>query len=393
MGTLLKSVNTEPFDAGMAEHKVEVRPPPRRAARRSDRSQASSTTAKKAGVYPLPCSMNLPPQNGCVGTVRKLTTAALAVATCLSAVPLAVARDTPRTVLLNTGSSIATWMLPATPTGGARLHTTPVVFLHGGPGLYTEDRRIEQGQVFRDAGFNTVFYDQIGSGQSARLPAVNYTLARMVADLEALRLGLGSEKLVLWGNSWGAQLALLYAQAHPTRVAGLVFTSPGTVPGDRPDRDYRLTKRKSVDIEPALEAAIREIDRHGADAEASVSQVESGRLFDTLTRADLLQGMVCKTSTVVQADLPGGANVFVNRMVAKDVAKARPDWRTLPRVPALTVRGGCDFNADANALRYQAFAGGLKVDHPGLGHALLEDPAAVQTTLNTFARGPLAEVD
>jgi len=315
-----------------------------------------------------------------------------AVAAYISMVSAVIARETPRTIVLDTGSSVATWTLPAAPSGGARIHTTLVVFLHGGPGLYTEDRRIEQGQVFRDAGFTTVFYDQVGSGQSARLPASSYSLARMVADLEALRTSLGSEKLVLWGNSWGAQLALLYAQAHPAQVAGLILTSPGTVPGERPDRDYRLTKRSNVTVEEALEAAIAQIDRHGAEAEASVSQVASGRLFDDLTRSELLQGMVCKTSTVTQAALPGGGNVFVNRMIAKEVAKSKRNWATLPRIPTLIVRGECDFNSDANALRYQALTGGTKVNLPGLGHALLEDPAAVQTTLSNFARGPLADV-
>jgi pimeloyl-ACP methyl ester carboxylesterase len=315
-----------------------------------------------------------------------------AVAVCASLMTTASARETPRLVLLGTGSNIATWTLPATPTLGALVHTTPIVFLHGGPGLYTEDRRIEQGQVFRNAGFTTIFYDQIGSGQSARPAASNYSLARMVADLEALRISLGIEKIVLWGNSWGCQLALLYAQAYPAHVAGLIFTSPGTVPGERPDRDYRLTKRTTVTIGRALETAITQIDNQGAAAEATVSQIDSGRLFDDLTRAELLQGMVCAKSTVTQANLPGGGNVFVNRIIAKEVARSRPNWSTLPRVPALIVRGECDFNSGANALRYQELVGGTKIDLPDIGHALLEDPTAVQTVLGDFARGPLAEV-
>jgi pimeloyl-ACP methyl ester carboxylesterase len=302
------------------------------------------------------------------------------------------AREAPRMVSLTTGSSIATWTLPATPTQGTTRHTTPVIFLHGGPGLYTEDRRIEMGRAFRDAGFSTVYYDQIGGGLSARIPATNYSLARMIADLEALRVSLGQEKVVLWGNSWGSQLAILYAQAYPNRVAGLVFTSPGTVPGERAQRNYALTKRGRVNIPRELEAAITQIDRRGGAAEPAVSQTDSGRLFDAVTSAELLEGMVCKASNLTQAELPGGGNVFVNRMVSKDVAAARPNWSTLPRVPSLIVRGGCDFNPDQNAARYQTLTGGTKVDLPNLGHGLLEDPAAVQNTLSTFARGPLAIV-
>jgi pimeloyl-ACP methyl ester carboxylesterase len=304
----------------------------------------------------------------------------------------ALAREAPRTIALSTGSIVATWTLPATPTGDATTHTTPIVFLHGGPGLYTEDRRIEMGQAFRNAGFSTVFYDQIGSGQSARLPATNYTLARMIADLEALRVSLGSEKIVLWGNSWGAQLAILYAQAYPDRVAGLVFTSPGTLPGERAQRNYSVTKRGNVNIPRDLDAAITQIDRRGAAAEATISQVDSGRLFDAVTRAELLEGMVCKASNITQADLPGGGNVFVNRIVQKEVAAARPNWATLPRVPSLVVRGSCDFNPDQNATRYQTLMGATKVDLPNLGHGLMEDPLAVQNALSTFARGTLVAI-
>jgi pimeloyl-ACP methyl ester carboxylesterase len=305
---------------------------------------------------------------------------------------LAHARDVPRMVSLPTGSSIATWTLPATPTQGARARSTPIIFLHGGPGLYTEDRRIEMGQAFRDAGYNTVFYDQVGSGQSARLPATNYTLARMIADLEALRVSLGSEKIVLWGNSWGSQLAILYAQSYPNRVAGLIFTSPGVVPGERAQRNYALTKRGSVNIPRDLEAAINQIDRRGAAAEANVSQVDSGRLFDAVTRAELLEGMVCKASTITQADLPGGGNIFVHRMIQKEVGAVRPNWATLPNVPSLVLRGGCDFNPAQIAARYQTLTGATRIDLPNLGHGLLEDPVAVQNALSTFARGSMTIV-
>jgi pimeloyl-ACP methyl ester carboxylesterase len=300
------------------------------------------------------------------------------------------AREPAQNVTLTTGSTIATWRVAATPEGGQRVHQTPVVYLHGGPGLYTEDRRIEMGRAFRSAGFNTVFYDQVGGGQSARLPATDYSLARMIADLEALRITLGQEKLVLWGNSWGAQLAILYAQAYPDRVAGLVLTSPGFFPGENFTRNYRLTKRTSPNISRELTAAVNAIDRDGARAEARFSQVDTGRMLDAITSAELLEAMVCKTSNISQATLPGGGNLFVNRMVPRQVATARPDWTRIPRGPVLIVRGGCDFNPPQSAARYQAVTGGRFVELPNVGHGMLEDPAALEATLNGFAREGLA---
>jgi pimeloyl-ACP methyl ester carboxylesterase len=295
-------------------------------------------------------------------------------------------------VALSTGSNIATWTLPGAPTSGMRTHETPVVYLHGGPGMYTEDRRVEMGQAFRNAGFTTVFYDQIGSGQSARIPATQYNLARMIADLEALRISLGTEKLVLWGNSWGAQLAVLYGQAYPNRVAAFVLTAPGGFPGETIRRNYNVTKRTSVTIGRELTAAINQIDRKGGAAEPAISQINSGRLLDVVASADMMEGMVCKSSTLTQADLPGGGNLFINRMIPKEVVAARPNWTTMPRVPSLIVRGSCDFLPLMNADRYVAITAGTRVDVVNVGHGLLEDPAAVERILGAFAREGLAGV-
>ncbi len=49
------------------------------------------------------------------------------------------------------------------------------------------------------------------------------TTQDLVADLEALRVHLGIERWLVFGGSWGATLALAYAQAHPQRCLGLVL--------------------------------------------------------------------------------------------------------------------------------------------------------------------------
>lgn len=66
-----------------------------------------------------------------------------------------------------------------------------------------------------------VAYDVAGDG----LPAVvlHNTTAHLIADLERLRKHLDIHKWLLFGGSWGATLAVAYAQAHPQRVAGLVL--------------------------------------------------------------------------------------------------------------------------------------------------------------------------
>ena len=58
-------------------------------------------------------------------------------------------------------------------------------------------------------------------GEARRL----YTTPDSVADLEAIRAELGVERLTLFGISYGTELALAYARAHPDRVDRLILDS------------------------------------------------------------------------------------------------------------------------------------------------------------------------
>ena len=70
----------------------------------------------------------------------------------------------------------------------------------------------------------TVFrWDQRGCGRSQRRGP--YSVARTLADLDAVRAHFGLERMALLGHSWGAQLALRYALAYPERVTKLVYVS------------------------------------------------------------------------------------------------------------------------------------------------------------------------
>jgi len=44
-----------------------------------------------------------------------------------------------------------------------------------------------------------------------------------VADIERIREALGISEFIVFGGSWGATLALIYAQTHPDRVRHLVL--------------------------------------------------------------------------------------------------------------------------------------------------------------------------
>jgi len=75
-----------------------------------------------------------------------------------------------------------------------------------------------------------IFYDQRGCGRSGQPSTPDtYTMSRLVADLEELRVALGLDRFVPWGVSFGCRLAAEYAVAHPDRVDRLVLHAPPIV--------------------------------------------------------------------------------------------------------------------------------------------------------------------
>jgi len=95
------------------------------------------------------------------------------------------------------------------------------IYLHGGPGSGCQpDHR----RLFDPQRFQAVLFDQRGAGRS-RPKGGRYanTLPHLIADMEMIRTTLGIERWLVVGGSWGATLALAYAQSHPQRVSGIVL--------------------------------------------------------------------------------------------------------------------------------------------------------------------------
>ncbi|NOE20309.1 prolyl aminopeptidase [Ruegeria atlantica] len=97
----------------------------------------------------------------------------------------------------------------------------PVVILHGGPGggCSPAMRRYFDPQAYR-----VILFDQRGCGRSRPTASVeDNTTWHLVADIERLRKLFEIEEWIAFGGSWGATLALIYAQTHPDRVSRLVL--------------------------------------------------------------------------------------------------------------------------------------------------------------------------
>jgi proline iminopeptidase len=97
----------------------------------------------------------------------------------------------------------------------------PAVYLHGGPGSGCQpDHR----RLFDPERFHAVLFDQRGAGRSRPKGGREAnTLGHLIADMEMIRERFSFPRWMVVGGSWGATLALAYAQAHPDRVSGIVL--------------------------------------------------------------------------------------------------------------------------------------------------------------------------
>ena len=139
--------------------------------------------------------------------------------------------------MLDVGSGHALyWEQSGNPDG------VPVVFLHGGPGAGTTPNHR---RFFDPAHYRVILFDQRGAGRSTpKASIVDNTTDHLVDDIEALRGMLGIDTWLVFGGSWGATLALVYAERHPTRCLGLILR--GVFMGRRRELDWFMHGIRNV---------------------------------------------------------------------------------------------------------------------------------------------------
>jgi len=99
----------------------------------------------------------------------------------------------------------------------------PLLFLHDGPGkgIMADDRRLFDPKLYR-----IVLFDQRGCGRSQPYACIeDNTTQDLLQDISAILALLGIQRCVLFGEGWGATLALLYNLIHRDKVQGLILHS------------------------------------------------------------------------------------------------------------------------------------------------------------------------
>ena len=124
----------------------------------------------------------------------------------------------------------------------------PALFLHGGPGGgCTKTSR----RFFDPSRYRIILFDQRGCGRSTPAGSLaSNTTAHLVEDIERLRKLLNIERWLLFGGSWGATLALVYAQQYPQRVSAMVLRAVFTARQSELDWLYGANGRGAANIFP-----------------------------------------------------------------------------------------------------------------------------------------------
>lgn len=135
----------------------------------------------------------------------------------------------------------------------------PILFIHGGPGTGSEPqhRRFFDPEVYR-----IILFDQRGCGQSTPHASIeNNTTDNLITDIETIREKLAIDQWLLVGGSWGATLALLYAESFPKRVMGLILR--GTFLARNRDIKWLYQKGLNEFFPDYWEDFVRLIDKDG----------------------------------------------------------------------------------------------------------------------------------
>ncbi|TKG64535.1 prolyl aminopeptidase [Prauserella endophytica] len=292
------------------------------------------------------------------------------------------------------------WEVSGNPAG------KPAVVLHGGPGSGSAPLSRRH---FDPAAYRIVLFDQRGAGRST--PHVSdpeadlsaNTTWHLVADLEKLREHLGIERWLVFGGSWGATLALAYAETHPERVSELVLRGVFTARRSELDWIYNggaanlfpeewadylapVPEDQRGDLVDAYRRLLDDPDRTVAERAAVAWSAWEGAIVSIVPQQGYRVGYSAPSFAVPFARI--ALHYFANDAWLEDGQLIR-DAGKLAGIPGVLVQGRYDAvcpPATAYEL-HRAWPDSELVLLEGAGHAIT-DPgmlAALRRALDSFA--------
>ena len=250
----------------------------------------------------------------------------------------------------------------------------PIIAVNGGPGI-THAYMVQNDLWQQVAAHRTVvFYDQRGVGRSIRLlPDAPQTLEAQIADLDAVRAALHTDRVDLVGDSYGGFLVLAYTLVHPDHVRRLVVSDG--LPG------WKTMVHPMPDMFPDLEAR----------DEAHLKTMPKGAAADDYSmRAHLRKCFV--NPAIAERFITNLKDIGLNSNVQERVYTAAENVDLSPKLPTihaptLILTGRYDVNVApitawrmAQAIPHAQFHAFEQSGH----EPFYEEPEAYRKTLTDF---------
>jgi proline iminopeptidase len=284
--------------------------------------------------------------------------------------------DGVRRVTLSSGHTVWTQRLGRS--------TTKVLILNGGPGLSHEYM-----QCFADflpqAGYEMVFYDQLGCGQSDKPRDKRlWTLERYVSEVEEVRHALGLEQMIVVSHSWGAMLGMEYVLRYPGNVRAFVLSDMSASYADFARYVHVLRTR----MPERIQARMSVLEQHGKTGGDEYQQLVMKYLYDVyICRSNPwplpVQRCFAGVNDEIYSTMQGP-----NEFVVTGNLKTWDRWASLPKisVPTLVMGARYDEMDPASERREAAAIPGaeLFMSETGSHLSMWDDQRAYFGALLTF---------
>jgi proline iminopeptidase len=176
----------------------------------------------------------------------------------------------------------------------------PVILLAGGPGL--NPNYIYPIYDKLSLSNRSIILHQRGTGKTVmpKIDSLSLSLDTYVEDLEALRIHLKLNKLILIGQSWGGMLSMEYCSRYPEKVEKLVLLGSGS-----PSMNFLNYFSDNI---------LSRLFPEDLSGESDLKSIWPGYFFDRSS------GMASKATTDFSKmeGQPGINNIMVNDYAAKE---------------------------------------------------------------------------
>jgi proline iminopeptidase len=259
----------------------------------------------------------------------------------------------------------------------------PCVFIHGGPGSGSQVIETLAGKGLEQR-FQMIYLDQRGSGRSASDPHKDYTLARVVQDLEELRQQLHITHWVVMAHSFGGIIATEYASNYPERVQGLVLVnSILNLPASMESTVAYGYPLLPPQARPPLDPAAPLSQRYGM----VMSLLNQRKMMGQLMYANDSTALRVKQAMQGAAANRDLATVVTQSAAITDYVQDFTPKSAKLLMPVLVVTGRDDYVVGPDQYKFFRFPHQQVISLPSKHFTFLENPKEFNQALTRFAAG------